>query len=64
MGLAFIAGVENTRNIHNADSGPTLSTFSAEPRIKLPIGKTISLSPLDLRCIFIMSKSPRISAIR
>lgn len=40
MGLAFNTGVENTRSIHNAGYGLTLSTFSAGPRFKLPIGKT------------------------
>jgi opacity protein-like surface antigen len=40
VGIAFDAGVEHTGDVNGAGYGLTLSTFTAGPRIKLPLGKT------------------------
>jgi peptidoglycan-associated lipoprotein len=40
LGLAADAGVENTGSVNGAGHGLTLSTFTAGPRFRLPVGKT------------------------
>lgn len=44
VGIAFDAGVEHTGDVNGAGYGLTLSTFTAGPRFKLPLGKTQSFA--------------------